>query len=379
MQAREVFRLSVVASLGVTTVGLLVLAVYAVRGVLVLAFIALFVAISLDPAVRLLCRRGMRRGWAVALIFGLSFLALVGLVAAIGPPLVRQGINLSREVPDYIDRLTAQSKAIRDFGARYGVTDQLRELAATVPARIGSNVLHFVRTFFGAMVQSLLVIVLTLYFMAALPQLQDGVVRLVPHRSRQHVRRAVEVTVDKVGAYMIGNVLISLVAGVAAFVCLAILRVPFALPLALVVALADLIPMIGATLGAIVCVVVAAISVHLWPAVAVAVFFLLYQQLENYLVAPRILRNTVDLPAVAVLLAGLIGAAVLGIVGALMAIPVAAVIKVLGSSMISDMDQAEAAALRAAGGSDPAAGGSDPVPSPAEPATRSGPGPTAPA
>jgi predicted PurR-regulated permease PerM len=238
--------------------------------------------------------------------------------------------------------VTERSKELRELGDRYGLTARLRELAATLPERIGASALHFVQTFFGALLQTLLVIVLTIYFMAALPQLREGAVRLFPPPNRRHVRHAVDVTVDKVGAYMIGNLIISLVAGVATFAVLEVLRVPFALPLALVVAVADLIPMIGATLGAVICVAVAALSTDLWPTtVLVAVFFLLYQQLENYLIAPRILRNSVDLPAVAVLLAGLIGGTVLGVVGALVAIPIAAVIKVLGSPMIREMDRAD--------------------------------------
>ena len=189
--------------------------------------------------------------------------------------------------------------------------------------------------------------VLTIYFMANLPNLRDGVVRLFPGPARRHIRRTVDVTVDKVGAYMIGNILISLAAGISTFIVLTVAGAPFALPLAVVVAITDLIPMIGATLGAVVCVGVTALSADLWPTtVIVAMFFVVYQQLENYLIAPRILRNTVDIPALAVLLAALIGGTVLGLVGALMAIPIAAVIKVLMSPKIREMDAAEPSRYR---------------------------------
>src|SRR4029453_10396724 len=122
----------------------------------------------------------------------------------------------------------------------------------------------------------------------------------------------------------------SLIAGVASFIAFTILGVPYQVPLAFVVAICDLIPMIGATLGAIIGVTVALFSTDLWPTtVLVAAFFIAYQQLENYLVAPRVLKTTVELGAAAVLIAGLIGAPVLGLVGALMAIPVAAAFNVL--------------------------------------------------
>ena len=148
-------------------------------------------------------------------------------------------------------------------------------------------------------------------------------VRLFPPANRPRVRNTVNVLVDKVGAYMIGNVIISLVAGVISFVGLTALGAPFALPLAVVVAITDLIPMIGATLGAAVCVLVTAIADNIWPtAVLVAIFFIVYQQIENYLMVARVLRNAVDIPAVAVLIASLIGATILGLIGALMAIPI---------------------------------------------------------
>jgi predicted PurR-regulated permease PerM len=142
---------------------------------------------------------------------------------------------------------------------------------------------------------------------------------------------------------MIGNILISLVAGLAAFAGLTVLGVPYAVPLAFLVAVTDLIPMVGATLGAVICIVVALLATRLWPTtVLVAAFFVLYQQLENYLIAPRIMRRPVQLSPGAVLLAGLIGGTALGLIGALMAIPVAAGIKVLMSERLQARDAADA-------------------------------------
>jgi predicted PurR-regulated permease PerM len=144
---------------------------------------------------------------------------------------------------------------------------------------------------------------------------------------------------NKVGDYMIGNLLISLAAGLASFAVFAALGVPFAVPLAFVVALCDLIPMIGATLGAVICVLAALLTTELWPiTVIVAIFFVAYQQLENYVIAPRILRHTVSMSAAAVLLAALIGGTVLGLVGALMAIPITAGLKVVLAERLHERD-----------------------------------------
>jgi predicted PurR-regulated permease PerM len=129
---------------------------------------------------------------------------------------------------------------------------------------------------------------------------------------------------------------------VAAFAALTVLGVPFAVPLAFLVAVTDLIPLIGATLGAVICIAVALLATRLWPTtVLVLVFFVLYQQIENYLIAPRVMRGPVQLSAPAVLLAGLIGAAAMGLIGALMAIPIAAGIKVLLSERLEARDAAD--------------------------------------
>jgi predicted PurR-regulated permease PerM len=216
------------------------------------------------------------------------------------------------------------------------------EFAATFLERIQAEALKFGQRFLGAVLSALLVVVLTIYFMLDLPRLRRAAVRLFPLRQRPRAAHAVNVVVDKVGAYMIGNVVISLVAGVTSFVALFALDVPFALPLAVFVAITDLIPLIGATLGAAICVVVAVATTDLWPnAILVAVFFLAYQQLENYVIAPYVVRNSVDMPSVAVLLVALVGANVLGLVGALMVIPVAAAVKVIATPMLRARDTAQ--------------------------------------
>src|SRR5262245_12396168 len=142
--------------------------------------------------------------------------------------------------------MSEQSKALRELGDRYGVTSSLQDLAKDLPGKIGASALGFARMLFGALLSGLTVTVLTIYFMMDLPRLRNGVVRLFPPANRKHVRRMVDVVVDKTGAYMIGNVVISLVAGIVTFAALTAMGVSFALPLALVVAVLDLVPMIGA-------------------------------------------------------------------------------------------------------------------------------------
>ena len=338
--ARTVFRWSIAAALGVVVVYLGYQAVYTIRDTLVQVVIAMFLAISLDPVVRLMVSRRIRRAYAVLIIFVAVLLLVAGLLMLFIPPLVHQAGGLNTDFPRYLDDLRNRSPSLRALEDRFHLQGKINDLARTLPSTIGKQALGFTQRFLGALVSTVLVLVLTIYFMLDLPRLRRGFVRLFPKQYRRSVNDGVNVVVDKVGSYMIGNVIISIIAGVTSWIAFEALRIPFALPLAVLVAVTDLIPMIGATLGAAICVIVAFATTDLWPnTILLAVFFLLYQQLENYLVAPRVLRNSVEIPAVAVLLAALVGGSVLGLIGALIAIPIAAAVKVIATPMLRARDQ----------------------------------------
>jgi predicted PurR-regulated permease PerM len=340
------FRWGALFSLGAASTVIGLYALYTVRAILVRILIALFIAVSLDPAVRWLTRRGMRRGWAVTLIFLLALALAAGFLLSVIPPLVTQGRNLADDLPDYLGRLQDRSSQFRQLDDRYNVSDQLQGLVGTLPSRLGTGLLGFTGRVFGAVFNTLTVLVFTIYFMADMPRIRHGVVRLFPVERRPRAHQVVDLVVDKVGGYMIGNIIISVIAGLASLIAFTLLGVPFPVPLAFVVAICDLIPMIGATLGAIIGVTVALFSTDIWPTtVLVAAFFIAYQQLENYVIAPRVLKTTVELGAAAVLIAGLIGATVLGLVGALMAIPVAAAFNVLLNERLIAHETAAGVAL----------------------------------
>src|SRR5215203_1266970 len=315
-----VFRYGALFSMGAaaTIVGLYSL--YTVRAILVRILIALFIAVSLDPAVRQLARRGMRRGFAVALIFALALVLVSAFLISVIPPLVTQFGNLVDDLPDYLHRLQSNSSQFRELNDRYNVSDQLQGMVGTLPSRLGTGLLGFAGRVFGAVFNGLTVLVFTVYFMADMPRIRSGLVRLFPVSRRPQARQVVDLVVDKVGGYMIGNIIISLIAGVVSFIAFTILGVPFAVPLAFVVAICDLIPMIGATLGAMIGVTVALFSSGVWPTtVLVAAFFI----------------------------AGLIGATILGLVGALMAIPIAADFNVLLNERLTALETAAETAAEA--------------------------------
>jgi predicted PurR-regulated permease PerM len=320
-------------------VALVAIGLYTVRNIIVLVLIGLFVAVSLDPAVRWMVRKGVRHSIAVSIVI-VGLLALFGLFMwSVVPPVVEQSGSLVTRLPDYIQELSDKSRAIREVTDRYNLTDRLTSLVGSLPGQLANGAFGFIQKLFGTIASAVTVLVLAIYFMADMPRLQRGIVRLFPKPRRGRAAQIVAVVVDKVGAYMIGNIAISLFAGVATFICLQAVGVPYAVPLAITVGITDLIPMIGATLGAVIGVTVSVLTVGIWPrSIIVLVFFIAYQQFENYVIQPRVMRNAVDLSSVSVLVVALIGGTVLGLVGALMAIPIAAAIKVVLSPMVPGDD-----------------------------------------
>jgi predicted PurR-regulated permease PerM len=339
------FRAGFFLGLGLIVAWTVSQAVYTVRDVLVRVLVAVFLAVSLDPAVRWLVGRNIRRGLAVLVIFVVFIGIIAGFLFSVIPPLVNQFDRLIQDTPGYVASLQQQSGRFRDLNERFDLSSRLEGLTRTLPATITGGVLGFTKAVFGALANTITVIVFMIYFMLDMPRLRRNAARLVPVPRRARFQRVLDLVVDKVGAYMIGQLLTAFVAGVCAFVAMTVLGVQFPIPLAILVSFTALIPLIGASLGAVVAVLVTILTTGLWPAAVLLLgFFLVYQQVENYFIAPRIQRSAVDLSAAAVLLAGLLGATALGLLGALMAIPVAAAVKVVVREQMEQHEQATLAA-----------------------------------
>jgi predicted PurR-regulated permease PerM len=340
VRAGALYRWGFFAGLGLLSSVAAAVVVYSVRDILLRVVVAMFLAVSLDPAVRWLTARGMRRGLAVTIIFTVFLAILVAFLMSVIPPLVNQFGQLVRHFPDFLQSLQDRSARFRDLNSRFQLSTRLEDVLGALPARITGGVLGVTSQVFGALVSFLTVVVFTVYFLLDLPRLRHGVVRLVPIDHRERYGGVVDIVVNKVGDYMIGRLAIGFIAGVIAFAAMEALGVPYPLPLAILVALLDLIPLIGHPIGSVAALLVALITKDLWPTtVLLAIVFVIYQQIENYLIGPRVLRHSVDISAAAVLLAALIGAAILGVVGALVAIPVAAAFKVV---LVQQLDYYEA-------------------------------------
>src|SRR3954467_1300317 len=304
---------------------------YLIRNVLGMLFIAVFLAIALGPIVELLVRRKIKRTLAILL----TYLMMLGLVFGLGllvvPPIVSGVNDFTGNVPGYVKDLR-NSKTFRKYDDKYKITPKLEQQATKLPSHL-SDAASGLRTVtggvFGAVVQLVTVLVMTFFL------LKDGrrILRFIFRElGPEHGARFEGITEDvyrAVGGYVAGNLLISVVAGVLSYIVMRILGIPFAGPLAVLVALLDLIPLVGSTIAGAVVGIVAAIVGFPGKLIAWVIYMVIYQQVENNVLQPVVYRRTVQIHPLLVIVAVLIGGALLGVLGALLAIPIAATAQIL--------------------------------------------------
>lgn len=327
----------------VAGVSLALYSAFLIRSILILVLVSAFLAAGLDPAVRRLEGWGLKRGQAVAAIFLAALGFITAFLFAVVPPLVKQVASFATDLPNYVQDLAENNPRINEWVVENDISDKLREATRNAPSLIAGSlggVLGVAGSVVATVFNMLTVFVLTIYFLLSFSRMREGSFRLVPKSKRPRVKELAEPIIEKIGGYIAGQISVALLAGVLAFIYLAVTGVPFPVALALWVTIAALIPMVGAMLGAIPAVIVAFFD-STGLGVGTLVYFLIYQQIENYIIAPRIMTKAVDISPAAVLLAALIGASLLGFVGALMAIPAAAAIKLIVEEVV--VPKAEAA------------------------------------
>jgi predicted PurR-regulated permease PerM len=296
--------------------------------VLTFLVVALFVTLSLEPVVQWLTRRGLGRGPAVFVVF----LGMVGVITAIGalvvPPIASQTAMLVDRAPQMLQQL-AQEPWIAELDQQYQVSErisaEIERLAvdgATISTVFG-GVLGAAGWVAGSLVGVLTSVILTLYLLATLPQTKDAAYHLLPRSRRDRVSVIAEEIMRRVGGYALGQSAVATINAVCSWVMMQVLGVPYPEMLAVLVGLLGLIPMVGATLGAVI-VALAALSVSPTTSLIVIVYYLVYQQVENYVIVPNVMRRTVSVPGAVTVVAVLVGGTLLGVIGALIAIPVAA-------------------------------------------------------
>jgi predicted PurR-regulated permease PerM len=235
-------------------------------------------------------------------------------------------------VPEYAER-ARENDTFRRLDEQFHIVDKLTKAVndnAGAAAGVGVDVARGVLT---VVFKTLTVLVLTLYFLGSYPNIKRGAYRLIPRSRRARVGLIADEILSRVGGYVLGNLATSFIAGLFAFVFFMIADVPYPVALAMLVAIFDLIPLVGATIAAVVCTAVA-FFVSVQTGIVSTVYFLIYQQLENFVVVPKVMKRTVDISPLATIVAALIGGTLLGVIGALLAIPVAAAIQLIGSEVV---------------------------------------------
>jgi predicted PurR-regulated permease PerM len=325
---RSPFMIGMTAALGVAvTYGIVELFIRA-RAILIIIGLALFIAAGLDPVVRWLVRHRVPRWAAVVAVVACTLGVVAAFLAAAIPPLTSEASTLAHQIPHYLHSLQDRNSQLGKLNVRYHIQQRLTKLLTSRGTSLAGGILGAGMLVLSTASAMLTILVLSIYFLAGLPRIKLFAYQLVPHSRRPRVILIGDEILAKVGGYVLGNFITSVIAGAGTFFWLLAFGIPYPLLLAMFVALLDLIPVIGSTIGGAV-VTLVALTVSLPVAIATLAFYIAYRLAEDYLIVPRIMGRTVQVPAIVSLIAVLIGAVLLGIVGALVAIPVAAAIRLL--------------------------------------------------
>jgi predicted PurR-regulated permease PerM len=317
---------------------------YLVRSTLITAYISAMFAMGIAPLVRTIERQqvvrvGNRlpRWFAILLIYA----AIIGVVVALGmaiiPPLIDQAEQLWRALPEKFDQA-------QRFLMRIGILQQPVTLSAAVqqaPAgdagNVATTIFGYVRNVVGGLFGVITILLLTFYMLVESRELFSFFVRLFPVGERRRVASIGNTVTQKVSAWLGGQLLLSLIIGVTSAIALWAMGVPYFYVLALISAIGEFIPMVGPILSAIPAILVAA-TVSPGLAVGVAVFFIVQQQIENSVLVPKIMGRSVGLSAVTVILALGIGSQLMGVIGAILSVPTAAILQVLFEELVERDD-----------------------------------------
>ncbi|NUR08930.1 MAG: AI-2E family transporter [Nocardioidaceae bacterium] len=302
---------------------------------LLLVVVAAFLAAGLNPTVEWLGHHGIRRPVAVTIVTLLVLIAMMLFFVALVPVITDQVSKIVANAPRWFDELQ-HNRQIQNLDQRYDIFDRVQK--ALTGANIGSTlfggVLGVGLKVVGFLANTFIVVVLTLYFLAGLPRVKHSVYDFAPASRRERVTQLGDRIIENVGDYVSGAFLVAMCAGISSLVFLFVIGLgEYAVALAAVVTLLDVIPMIGATLGAV---IVTAIGFATEPRLGLycLIFYIAYQQFENYVIYPRVMARSVDLPGLVIVIAALVGAGLLGVIGALLAIPTAAAIVLIVKEVV---------------------------------------------
>lgn len=329
------FRVGFFGALGVLIAYTLYLSLDTIRGTLILIAVAALLAIGLDPAVTFFQRRGVKRGWSVTIVFLTLMAALGGVIFTIVPPVVTQLSKLVESAPNLISDLQA-NPTIKSLDEKFGLIEKLQN--SSLIQDIGTGAVSVTFTVAGVAVDLLIALILTLYFLGGLPKIKATAYRLAPATRRARVTDLGNKIIGQLGGYLSGATIIAVQAGLVAGVFSWIVGLPYPWAIALAAAVLDFVPVIGPiTVG--VSMMLLGFTQSVTIGLIAAGFYICQHLFEAYWLYPKVMRRTVDISAGAVVVAIVIGAALLGVTGALLAVPVAAAIQLIVREVVMPMQE----------------------------------------
>jgi predicted PurR-regulated permease PerM len=336
---RSPFAVGFFVTLGALVAIVLGLAVSNLSTVIIYVVFALFAALGLDPVVRMLERRKVSRTWAIVMVYLAFALVLVGVLMLIIPTVVRQIAQFINDLPDLISDFQASDiyAWLSDtFGSSISDILSQAEQFLTNPsniAAIGGGVLEIGITIATGISGLVIILVLSLYFLATLPSIKQTFNRLTPAYSRSRVGDLTEQIADSIGGYLMGMVILAFCNSLLALLLYLVLGLPFPLLMAVVAFCITLIPLVGPVLFWIIGSTLALFTSPL-AALIFAVVYLIYMQIEAYVLTPRVMNRTISIPGSLVVIGALVGGTLLGLLGALVAIPVTASVLLIVKQVI---------------------------------------------
>ncbi len=310
--------------------GVLLYTLYLVRSVVGLLLIAVFLAVALGPAVDRAAGMRLPRPAAILAVFLGLFIAIFLLGLIVVPPIVNEVQAFAKDVPSYIDDIRSND-TLREYDDKYDITKKLEDQAQSLPSRLGdaAGALQAVTVgVFSTVLQLVTVLTITFFLLLDGGRIANFLIAQVRPSHQARVRAVAADIYGATGGYVAGALTLATAAGLSTYILLSILNVPFAVPLAVLMAFFDLIPLVGSTIGGVLVGVVTLFADFPGDTIIWVVFVLVYQQVENSVFQPLVYRRTVNLHPLAVISAILIGSSLLGVLGALVAIPIAAAIQI---------------------------------------------------
>ena len=298
--------------------------------VFILIIISLFLAAGLNPAVLFFQNRGLKRGASVGAVMGLVLLFVAAFIAIAAPPLIDQGNQLVNNAPQLVRDLN-NNAFINDLNNRYGVIDSLQTKIDSVikdgqfAITAFGGVIGVGKAVVSGLVSTLTILVLTLYFLAALPQVVQISLRFVPATRRDRVSKLTNAIIARVGSFVGGQGIIAILAALFILIMGLIIGMPYTAPLAMVVLVCGFIPLVGHFIGMS---IVTLVSLTKSPTTALVALgsYIIYVQIENYVITPKIMRKSLAIPGLVTIIAALLGTSLLGLIGGLLAVPIAAAV-----------------------------------------------------